>query len=258
MSENAGLRRPEPLIADGAALFLDLDGTLAAIAARPRDVGPLASRNALIRALGERLSGRLAVVSGRTIEEIDRILDGAAPAAAGVHGLERRRGDGSLIRAQPSRDLPSVRAALEALAAAWPGVLVEDKGLGVAIHYRGAPQTGPEIVHAASVLAAGSGLHLQLGDHVAELRTVGQNKGEALRAFMAEPPFAGARPIFVGDDLTDEDGFTAARALGGFGVLVGAVRPTAASRRLGGVDDVLTWLREAVDGLRSPGPSSAQ
>jgi trehalose 6-phosphate phosphatase len=248
MSENAGLHRPEPLIAESAALFLDLDGTLAAIAPRPDDVRPVAPRSALIRALADRLDGRLAVVSGRTLDDIDRILDGAAPAAAGVHGLERRRADGSLVRARPSRDLPSVRAALEALAAAWPGVLVEDKGLGVAIHYRGAPETGPEIVHAASVLAAGSGLHLQLGDHVAELRTAGPDKGEAVRAFMAEPPFAGAQPIFVGDDLTDEDGFAAARELGGFGVLVGRRRPTAAARRLDDVGDVLDWLREAVEG----------
>ena len=248
MSDDAGLQRPGPLRLDATALFLDLDGTLTPMAARPQDVGPHGARNALLRALAVRLDGRLAMVSGRTLADIDRILDGAARAAAGVHGLERRRADGTILRVRPSPELPAARLALEAFAAAHPGVRIEDKRLSLAVHFRATPGAGPAAIRAARSLAGRGGLVLQLGDHIAELRTPGPDKGAAIHAFMAEPPFIGARPVFVGDDLTDEAGFAAARALGGVGVLVGPARPTAATRQLDGVDAVLAWLRAAIDG----------
>ncbi len=238
--------RAGPLRLEGVALFLDLDGVLAPISARPEDVRPETARTRLLKALQDALGGRLAVISGRTLAELDRILDGAVAAVAGVHGLERRRGDGRVWRAAPSRALAGARAALEPLVQAWPGVEIEDKGLSLAVHYRAAPAALSAISEAVGRLTPTDELIVQWGQMVAELRTPGPDKGDALAAFMAEPPFAGARPVFVGDDLTDEHGFAAASAAGGFGVLVGPPRATAARLRLDNVAAVFDWLNAAV------------
>jgi trehalose 6-phosphate phosphatase len=239
---------PERLDAASAALFLDLDGTLAPIVATPDEVGPDARRTRLLRALGQALGGRLAVISGRTLADIDRILDGAVTAASGVHGLERRTADGVVRRAEPSAALPRARQTLEVLARAWPGVMLEDKGLSLAVHYRNRPEAAEAVREAATAAAAEGGLLVQHGRKVAELRPPGPDKGAALTAFMAEPPFAGATPFFVGDDLTDEAGFAAAAALGGVGVLVGPERATGATHRLADIAAVYAWLEAALRG----------
>jgi trehalose 6-phosphate phosphatase len=241
------LSRPPPLSLDEVSLFLDLDGTLAPIELRPEAVGPVVERSNLLRELGRRLDGRLAVVSGRSLDSIDAILDGVVAAAAGVHGLERRLPGGGLVRARPHAKLGEARAALEVFAKTTPGVLVEDKALAVTVHYRQAPQARFDALALAERLALELGLRLQTGDMVAELKTPGADKGDAVTAFMAEAPFKGARPVFVGDDVTDEDGFAAARQLGGFGVLVGPARETAARYRLNDVPDVLDWLGQALE-----------
>ena len=236
------LAPPDPWAAEGTALFLDLDGVLAAIELRPQDVKPRPWRSRLLRRLVERLDGRLAIVSGRTLEEVDRILDGAVPAVGAVHGLVRRRSDGRRGETIASPGLAAVRAGLGEMAARHPGLMLENKGVAVALHYRQAPELGAKVRAAAERLAQEQGLKLQLGDMVAEVRSPGSDKGGAVRAFMQEPPFRGAIPIFVGDDLTDEDGFAAAQALGGVGVLVGPERATAARRRLADADAVRAWL----------------
>jgi trehalose 6-phosphate phosphatase len=229
-----------------AALFLDLDGTLAAFADRPDAVGPDARRNALLREATVLLRGRLAVVSGRTLEDIDRILQAAAPCAAGVHGLERRDRQGRITRAVSHGSLEEARDVLRAVAAQTPGLLVEAKDLSVALHYRGAPGQRAAACELARRLAQSTGLVLQEGAQVVELRTPGPDKGDALRAFMAEAPFLGAVPIFVGDDLTDEDAFIAAAEYAGFGVLVGPARTTAAAARLPGPEAVLEWIEASL------------
>jgi len=240
--------RPGPLKLEGVALFLDLDGVLAPIVSRPEQVRPDAARTRLLKALQTGLGGRLAVISGRTIADLDRILDGAVAALAGVHGLERRLGDGRAWRAEPSKAVAGARAAFEQLAAAWPGVAIEDKGLSVGVHYRAAPAALADVREVVERLTPSDDLTAQWGQMVAELRTPGPDKGDALTAFMAEPPFRGSRPIFVGDDLTDEHAFAAAAAAGGFGVLVGPDRPTAARMRLDTVEAVYHWLNAAVAG----------
>jgi trehalose 6-phosphate phosphatase len=239
------LRAPEPLRLRGAALFLDLDGTLAPIAARPQDVGPDPRRSSLLTQLSEGLDGRLAVVSGRTLTDVDRILEGRVQAVAAVHGLVRRGADGRLDESAPHPALEGARQALAAVAAADAGMLVEDKGLSATLHYRLAPERAQAARDAATRLADETGLVLQHGDMVVELRTPGPNKGDSVGAFMGTRPFAGATPVFVGDDVTDEDGFAAAQALGGFGVLVGPERTTAARFRLPDVDAALAWLEAA-------------
>ena len=241
-----GLPAPRPLRLAESALFLDLDGTLAPIAARPQDVRPDPRRTSLLERLAERLDGRLAVVSGRTLADVDRILEGCVSAVAAVHGLVRRDSTGRVFEARPHAGLPRAAEALHAFAARDSGLIVEEKGLSAALHYRLAGQFAEAAQACAADVAAETGLTLQEGDMVEELRTPGADKGDSVRAFMAEPPFAGARPLFVGDDATDEAGFVAVRALGGAGVAVGAPRSTSAMFRLPGVDAALAWLEAAL------------
>jgi trehalose 6-phosphate phosphatase len=241
------LPEPRPLPGfNSVALFLDLDGTLAAIEPRPSDVGPEAWRTALLQRLEGKLGGRLAVISGRSLEEVDRILEGAVTAVAAVHGLVRRRADGLVEQAPVAAGLPAAKAALDELAARRPGVVIEDKTLSVAVHFRQAPDLADEVRREAEAIAADTGLRLQLGDMVAELCTPGFDKGSAVQAFMREPPFVDALPVFVGDDLTDENGFRAARSFGGVSVLVGPSRATAADLRLEDVAAVRGWLEASL------------
>jgi trehalose 6-phosphate phosphatase len=242
---------PPPITTeDDLALFLDMDGVLAALAPTPEAVVAEGRRTAVLKALDRVLGGRMAIISGRTIAEIDRISGGAAPSASGVHGLERRRRDGSLDRVEASDRVPEALEAFRVLAASHPGVIVEDKGVSAGLHYRQAPDAAEVATALAQRLADETGLHLQPGHMVLELKTPGADKGRALSAFMAEAPFAGALPVMVGDDLTDEAGFRAAERLGGFGVLVGPERATAARYALPDVPAVLDWL-EAIAEARS-------
>lgn len=242
-----GLSEPKRLALGETALFLDLDGTLAPIAARPQDVHPDPRRTSLLKRLMLRLDGRLAVVSGRTLEDIDRILEGCVPAVAAVHGLVRRGPDGQLFETSAHPGLVDATVGFRAFAAHDPGLIVEEKtGLSVALHFRQAPRHAAAARLCAHALAAQTGLTVQDGDMVEELRTPGASKGDSVCAFMAGGPFAGRRPVFVGDDATDEDGFEAVLGLGGYGVLVGAARPTGARFRLASVEAALDWLEGAL------------
>jgi trehalose 6-phosphate phosphatase len=229
-----------------AALFLDLDGTLAPIMARPEQVGPDRRRAVLIKRLTATLNGRVAVISGRMLEDLDRILEAGVTPVAAVHGLVRRDADGEVTRSPPHPGMADARTLLRDFARCDKGLQFEDKLVSVALHYRNAPSAGEAVIEAAERIAGATGLALQLGDMVVELRTPGQDKGQSVAAFLRERPFMGATPIFVGDDLTDEDGFAAAARLGGYGVLVGPMRPTAASYRLPTTEAVSAWLESVV------------
>jgi trehalose 6-phosphate phosphatase len=238
-------RPPAALSLDGTALFLDLDGTLAPIASRPQDVKPSPRVTRLIEALHKGLEGRLAVLSGRTLADVDRILEQRVQAVASVHGLIRRTCGGEVLDRRPHPELPAATEAFREFAKRDSGLIVEDKGHSIALHYRLAPNLAEKALELAQRLAGQTGLALQPGHMVVELRTPGPSKGDSLRQFMAAPPFAGTVPVFVGDDLTDEPAFRAAAALGGFGVLVGPARPTAARWRMDDVNAVLGWLEAA-------------
>ena len=237
---------PKPLELTCSALFLDLDGTLAPIAARPQDVHPDPRRTDLLERLAAALEGRLAVVTGRTLADADRILEGRVTAVAAVHGLVRRDAGGTLHAHAPHPKLHEATKALRTFAARDSGLLVEEKGLSVALHFRLARNCADDARACAQEMADQTGLALQEGDMVEELRTPGPTKADSVEAFMAEPPFRGAVPIFLGDDATDEDGFAAAQAMGGYGVLVGQARPTGARCRLADVDAALAWLEAAL------------
>ena len=234
---------PPPLDWRRTALFLDVDGTLAEFENVPGQVGPDPRRTEVLRWLCTRLGGRVAVLSGRTLNEVDRILEASIHQVAAVHGLVQRRA-GKVTEAARTSDLDGARAAAKAYASRQPGVLVEDKGLSLALHYRLAPASEAEVQTLCLHLSKRHGLRLQPSAMVMELRAPGPDKGEALRRFMQSAEFAGASPVMVGDDLTDEPAFAAAEAAGGCGVLVGTPRATSARYRLPSVAAVLDWLAQ--------------
>lgn len=231
-----------------AALFLDFDGTLVELAESPAAIAVPDGLKPLLDRLSARLGGRLAIVSGRALDDLRRHLGGSAAVLSGSHGAELHYSDGRRVPVSVPPGLAAAREEVRRFAAGGDGLLVEDKPAGVALHFRLAPERAGEVDAFLEALAVRAGLALQRGKMVAELRPEGSDKGAALRRLMAEPPFAGARPVFVGDDLTDEDAFLAAAALGGEGVLVGPSRPTAARWRLDGVAAVTDWLETAAYG----------
>ncbi|MBU2033093.1 MAG: trehalose-phosphatase [Alphaproteobacteria bacterium] len=245
MGTTAPLLAPPPLAALLAArpvaLFLDFDGTLVGIAPRPDAIRVPDALAAKLAGLSDRLDGRLALVSGRALEDLEAHLGPLAVARAGSHGADRRRPDGSIFGSAPSGLVDTTVREVEDYARAQ-ALVFETKAHGCALHYRAHPEAGDSAEAFMRAIAAREGLAVKTGKCVVELVHEGADKGGAVRAFMAEPPFAEARPVFLGDDVTDEDGFAACAGLGGFGVLVGEERATAAQFRLPDIDAVHTWL----------------
>jgi len=241
----ASLNPPPPLEPDGAALFLDFDGTLVELADTPAAIRVSPGLKPMLERLRERLSGRLAIVSGRSLADLERHLPASGIAFSGSHGLELQLADGTRLPLSVPLGLDDVRERVEAFAAPIPGLIVEGKPAGIALHYRLAPEQAARAQAFMAALAKERGFSVQRGAMVIELRPDGADKGDALRAFMSEPEFLRARPLFVGDDLTDEHAFAAAAALGGAGILVGPARETAARCRLDSVAAVADWLGAA-------------
>jgi len=237
---------PPPDLLDDAALFLDFDGTLVELADTPDGVAVPKGLGPMIERIRRKLNGRLAIVSGRSLADLKRHLPLHGIAFSGSHGLELQLADGTRLPLSIPLGLDDMCEAVEDYAAgAGNGLLVERKPAGIALHYRLAPDEAEGAEAFMAGLARKTGFALQRGAKVVELRAHGATKGDALKAFMTEPAFANARPVFVGDDLTDEHGFAEAAALGGAGVLVGAPRDTAARYRLQSVAAVADWLRSA-------------
>jgi trehalose 6-phosphate phosphatase len=243
-------RIPPAALLEGAALFLDFDGTLVDLADTPDAVSVSPHLPRLLEKLSERLDGRLAIVSGRSIESLETHLDCAGRAVAGSHGLEIRFADGTAIPVARPKGLDRAYEYAREVADTFPGILVERKPAGVAVHYRQVPEAAAHVLAALESRAAAIGFQVQTGKMLVELRPTGIDKGSAVRVFMSRPPFRGATPVFIGDDLTDEDAFEAAVALGGTGILVGQDRPTAAAWRLNDVAAVADWLTRSarIDG----------
>jgi trehalose 6-phosphate phosphatase len=245
------MKEPPPRHRD-CALFIDVDGTLLEIAPQPEMVEVPPHLPMLLARLGQERGGALALISGRRLAELDRLFAPWQGAAAGLHGAERRRADGERVSrgAGPAdlaaaAELDRLRPALIELARRWPGVRIEDKGATVAVHYRQAPECGDELRQSIDGLMRQSADRLRLiaGKMVLELQPRHHGKGGAIAAFMSEAAFRGRRPVFLGDDTTDEDGFAEVNRRGGVSIRVGeAGAATAASYRLPTVASALDWL----------------
>ena len=238
------MSRP-PLIPN-AAFFLDIDGTLFDIVALPAAVHAGAADFELLTALYEAAGGAVALVSGRPIAGIDKRFAPLKLPAAGQHGVERRDARGRILRNAPPSELwRSAIAPLRSYAALHEGLIFEDKGLSVALHYRLAPrlEKGVKAVLQEAAARLGERFEVLPGKMVFELRPSGRDKGVAIEEFMHERPFAHRVPVFLGDDVSDEHGFTAVNRLGGHSVKVGA-GPSAARWSLPDPAAARTWLAQ--------------
>jgi trehalose 6-phosphate phosphatase len=232
-----------PLLHRDHALFLDFDGTLVEIAPAPDLVRVAPELPDLLHALSVMLEGAVALVSGRTVDDLARRIAPFAGALAGQHGLERRSLEGTVTRSSADPALAPIRLEFARFAARHDGVTLEDKGAGLALHYRGAPgcASACKTLVQRAAQSGGDAFTFIDGKMVAELSPRRGGKGRAIAAFLAEPPFRGRMPVFVGDDTTDEDGFGVVNDLGGASVHVGE-SATAARYGLATVGDVLAWL----------------
>lgn len=242
------LKLPSPpaldvlLVQQPVTLFLDFDGTLVELAPGPDDVYVTDTLPPLLVEVSRRLGGRLAIVSGRAVEWLQDVGLGAH-VLSGTHGTEVLWPGGTVERTARPPQLDEIDAAFHAFAEDRPGVIVESKTLAAGLHFRKAPEHG-EASHAlAAELARASGLAVQPGKMMVELRLPGGSKGTAVEALMEREPFRGTVPVFLGDDVTDEEGFRAAEAHGGFGITVGERDSANARFHLATVSEVHEWLR---------------
>ena len=251
-SKTNGLAPPEPLT-DAAAwsLFLDVDGTLLELAETPDQVETRPGLLPLLQDLRRRLGGALALVSGRTIAEIDHIFAPVTFPTAGVHGAELRLSSGEVrhITADPSA-LDPVRAAFRRFADTHEGILFEDKRFAGVLHYRRCPELA-NAVHALGRELAADDMDVDMlaGKMLVEVRVRSAHKGAALESLGRDDPFTGRRPVYVGDDVTDEDAFRTANALGGLSIVVGSRAETAARYAVPDVAAVHEWLRRTLANL---------
>ncbi|MBS9720653.1 trehalose-phosphatase [Tianweitania sp. BSSL-BM11] len=238
------------------AFFLDCDGTLASIVDKPDAARVEPEIVECLRILHAATDGALAVISGRSIAQLDVMLAPLVLPVAGVHGIERRDGAGAIYR--PEFDAAAVleiASQLDAFAAQHEGLVSEVKSASVAIHYRMRPELEGEALSLMSEIAAEhEDFRLLRGKMVAELSASHRTKGDAIDDFMLEAPFRDRLPIFVGDDVTDEDGFAAVARINGIGIKIGA-GTTSASHRVGTMDDFHEWLRQLCQAWTSAVPA---
>lgn len=229
------------------AFFLDVDGTLIDLASCPGAVVVDDALLGLVARLHRVTDGALALISGRSLADLDYLLGSVRIPLAGQHGLERRDAQGVLHThgTAPAARI-AMRGRLELLVARYPGLLLEDKGLCLALHYRRVPQLAAWLHRLlADWVVQADGLCLLKGKRVLEIKPIGVDKGSAIAEFMSEPPFRGRKPVFIGDDATDEHGFASVRRLGGYSVKVGPGR-TVAQFRLPDTAAVRAWLGGAI------------
>lgn len=240
----SNLPPPEPLDIAFSSVLLDFDGVLVPLADVPEEVVVDPAVIDLLIDLTDRMAGRVAVISGRSIAQLDRLLGRASKvlALSGSHGSEHRWHG---VDARPIRpaELDEVGEAMRAFADAHPGVVLEEKSFGVGLHYFRAPEAAAAADALARRLAEERGLVFQAGRAMAEVRVAGADKGVAVARLMSRPPMAGTIPIMLGDDETDENGFAVAIQLGGTAIAVGPRLSHHAQRHLADPAAVADWLR---------------
>lgn len=227
--------------AGDVALFLDFDGTLVDIAPTPDGIAVPSGLVSSLHDLRDRLEGRLALVSGRAIVDLERHLGQLELVRAGSHGSDCRDAAGGTIGEAPGAIAEELRSEVSRFVEKH-GLTKEDKPHGAALHYRSDPKLEDSVLEFARKLAEQHELELKRGKCVVELVARGANKGSAVHAIMQQQLFSGAKPIFVGDDVTDEDGMSAAQDYNGFGVLVGDRTPSLAKYGLATPAAVHHWL----------------
>ncbi|MFY9328457.1 MAG: trehalose-phosphatase [Georgfuchsia sp.] len=227
------------------AYFLDVDGTLIDIARTPDEVIIGRDLLHLIENLHSLCDGAVALVSGRTLAELDTLLDMPHLPMSGLHGLEWRNDPAGLIQRHtvPANGIHAIRQKLMALQQRYAQLVVEDKGTTLALHYRQAPRLGGYLHRWIRNLVNPEDKELQVqpGKRVIEIKPKGYDKGRAIETFMAQKPFTGRLPVFIGDDLTDEHGFAIINRMGGVSIKVGRGH-TVANCRLPSVAAVHDWL----------------
>jgi trehalose 6-phosphate phosphatase len=237
-----------PFFTDQHALFLDFDGTLVGIAPHPSAIHRPLYMPQLLLHTQQILGGALAIVTGRSIADIDHFLAPLEFAVAGEHGAHRRDTQGHLhhTHAWAAAQTAYMLRAAQLLQIEYPALWCEVKTTGFTLHYRSAPGLGQACWDTLAPLATQTpACALIRGKYGIELRPSDVGKGVAVRSYMQESVFAGRKPVFVGDDVADEDGFDAAQRAGGYGIKVGS-GPTAARYRADGPADVREWLQRLV------------
>jgi trehalose 6-phosphate phosphatase len=225
------------------ALFLDFDGTLAEIAPAPDLVHFFPETRQIIDALSKSFSGAVAIVTGRNISEIDGHMAPLKLPIAGLYGLVHRTAAGDIVDFPVvGKALARASAELKTMVEQHPGLLLELKGQTIALHYRSRPDLGAACYQAVSNAVRGRpGLKMIEGKMVVEITPSGADKGRAVQDFLGEQPFKGRRPIYAGDDVSDEDAFAVVNAIGGVAIKIGP-GPTAARFRANDIGELLAWL----------------
>lgn len=226
-------------------LFLDFDGTLVELEAHPDQVEVPPRLHAVLLDLIRIFDGAVAIISGRNVTGLDRLLAPLELPIAGVHGLERRDAGGRVHRDDAwVRILDPARTAVDRFVGERDGLHWEDKGSALAVHFRDAPERASEVEDFLELQRRhlGEQLHLQRGNAVLELKPAHLDKGRAIESYMREPPFTGRLPVFVGDDVTDEDGFAWVNRHGGISIRVGNDVATRARWHIPSVAETLEWL----------------
>jgi len=231
------------------AWFFDIDGTLVEIAPSPDRIVVHRDMPPLIRNLHELTGGAVALITGRSIADVDLVLPLRKMAIAGQHGLEVRSADGTMsMHRVRSGNLSQVRLQLHDAVARHAGLMAEFKGLSIALHYRHAPQLAGYAHRLMRSLRSRyvPDFTIQKGKRVVELKPAGTDKGVAIEELMLDPPFAGRIPVFIGDDATDEHGFKVVNRMEGHSVKIGPGR-THARWRLRDVESLREWLKTGMD-----------
>lgn len=236
----------ERLVADGhpIALYLDIDGTLLDVALTPSSVHIPPQLAGLLTSLAAALDGALAIVTGRRIEDADGLLAPFRSTAAGVHGAQMRRdAHEEITRLSPGLD-EEIVTRIGHIVERIPGIMLENKGAGVTLHYRRAPERKPDLLQALNELLPHHGERFTIcgGRKVVEVLPVGYSKGRALRHLAELAPFAGRTPVMIGDDVSDESAFAAARDLRGYGFKVAGENFSSEEAQFGSPREVLAWL----------------